>query len=102
MPVEPRPQIGLFGPTVFYQLFTDLELALSFLKTARLMPSGKSKTFYEAQAVKIYRTASHSLARLHMRADTRETLSEKLLQLKRELLSLGMSEFSAEPEKIAS
>ena len=100
--VEAHHEIGPLGSTIFCHLFTDLDLALSLLKTARVMPTGKSKTFYEVQAVKVYRDVSQKLANLHMSSDTRQTLSEKLLSVSAELLTLGISAGSALQEQIAS
>src|SRR5579875_1034159 len=85
MTCEVKPETGKFIPTVFYHLFTDLDLALSLVKTARVMPSGKIKQSYESHAVRTYREVEAKASKMHMPADTREALNQKLQLVARRL-----------------
>lgn len=78
------PKSGKLAATIFYSLFADLDLAVSLLKTARVMPTGQ-KRLYERHAVKIHQDVSQKVSRMNMPSDTRELLDKKLRTLTAQL-----------------
>ena len=74
--------------TLGYRLSTELDLALSFLKTARVLPSGKTKQSYQLHAMEIHREVAQQLLQTHIPSEFLVALDRKLLSVQAQIAAV--------------